>query len=210
MVALPRWMAIAIWLVSPCSISNWASPSAWEAILAMNWVASEPKARGRQRLSGSYATGGRLRQVYHANTQRKALKTSGKGARIRTLVILRGHPFGKATVLDSFSSQAGASFRSRTLAGRSRGYGAQKNRVARPPRSLLKNDAPCSSGSIAQGLPRQHAEESLQNPLQRGQTPHLDLHFREDSTGTCTCSGSGVVALARCLKTTIDHSSDEV
>ncbi len=45
--------------------------------------------------------------------------------------------------------------------------------------SRPQNDAPSHRRSIAAGLARQHAEARLQNSRQRGQTPHLDLHFRK-------------------------------
>jgi hypothetical protein len=114
------------------------------------------------------ATGGRLHKVYHANTQRKGFKTSGKGGRIRTLYsTLRGHPrhFEKPRCWIRPSPRA-----ARLLVAH--------NRESLARQVSLPNDAPSHRRSIAAGLARQHAEERLRNQRQKGQTPNLVLHFQ--------------------------------
>jgi hypothetical protein len=54
-------------------------------------------------------------------------------------------------------------------------------------------DAQRPSGFIAQGLHSQPAEERLQNPLQKGQTPHLELHFSEALLALWKSHGAGFV-----------------
>ncbi len=90
-------------------------------------------------------------------------------------------------------SQAGASFRSRTLARvpqdlrQTRGVG-KRHQQSRP-----RFDAPGPSSSIAQGLARQHAEESLQNQRQTGQNPHVVLRFGRSLSPFRKRHGAGFV-----------------